>query len=84
MMTNGQSTPEQAAVLRVIWELQEEVGVSAAELARESHLGRMYVHRRLHGEVGFSVEDLLHLAQPLGVTHDELLARVTRALDALG
>jgi transcriptional regulator with XRE-family HTH domain len=74
-MIHGQSTPERVAVLNMIWELQEEAGISAAQLARESGMGQMYLHRRLTGQVGFNVEDLLAVAAPLHIDPQVLLSR---------
>jgi transcriptional regulator with XRE-family HTH domain len=78
------SERERQAVLRVIWELQQEADISAAALAREAGLGRLYVQRRLRGEVDFSLHDLLALAGPLGVTYEDIAARTAHVLHDLG
>lgn len=82
-MTPKRSTPEREAVLRAVWELQEEAEISGAALARESGLGRVYLQRRLRGQVSFSLEDLAAIASPLGVTRDEILTRTGHVLDHL-
>lgn len=74
---------ERAAVVHVVWELQEEADISGARLAREAGLERVYLQRRLRGEVAFSVEDLAALAGPLGVTQDDIMQRAAHVLSDL-
>lgn len=77
------ASSERAAVLHVMWELQQEADISGAQLAREAGMGRVYLQRRLRGEVAFSVEDLAHLAQPLGVSYEDISRRVEHVLGDL-
>lgn len=79
-MRRTNSSPERLAVLHVVWELQEEADISGARLAREAGLERVYLQRRLRGEVSFSVEDLAALAVPLGVSYDDILLRAAHVL----
>jgi transcriptional regulator with XRE-family HTH domain len=72
---------QHAAVLRVVWELQEEAEISGRQLARETGLGRVYLQRRLRGEVAFSIQDLDTLAAPLGVTREAIMERVQHVLN---
>lgn len=74
------SSRERQAVLHVVWELQEEADVSATRLAREAGMGRVYLQRRLRGEVPFSLEDLVELAGPLGVSYDDIAQRTAHVL----
>jgi transcriptional regulator with XRE-family HTH domain len=79
-MRRHHSSPERDAVLHVVWELQEEADISGTRLAREAGLERVYLQRRLRGEVAFSLEDLVLLAPPLGVTTEDVLQRAARVL----
>lgn len=55
--------------------------LSGAQLARNSGLPGMYVHRRLNGTATISVEDLIELSRGIGVEPLDMFAQILTTLE---
>jgi len=68
-----QPDPNAVAVARRVRQVLAEVGVSAAEVARQSDWTQAYMARRMSGAVPFSAADLILIAIMLDVAPTRLL-----------
>lgn len=53
--------------------------ISKAELARTASISTTSIHRKLKGDVSFTVEELLRVEKALGLEYGSLMTAVTEA-----
>lgn len=67
------STPDPRLIPEAVEATRKTAGMSVSELARESHITRQTLDRKLSGFGEFTVPELIRLAEALGVTLRDFL-----------